>query len=163
VQSAVAANYPGLGTGRLTIKEFWKRVAREIPNAPSLNFSWAKATRYNFPTIPAMHRLVASLRKKGYTVALLSNTERALVRIYAKKLRKMFDQVFFSCNLGLIKPDPRIYQLALKKLNISPSEAVFIDDKKECTDGAARIGIKTILYKSPRQVKRLLKACGVKF
>jgi HAD superfamily hydrolase (TIGR01509 family) len=51
-----------------------------------------------------------------------------------------------SCVEHLIKPDPAFYQLAIKKADSLPSEAVFIDDKKEFTDMAEKMGIKSILY-----------------
>lgn len=67
-----------------------------------------------------------------------------------------FDFAVLSYEQGFAKPDPEIYDIALKKLGegIKPAEIVFLDDKEECLVPARKIGIKTILVQSHEQAIR---------
>ena len=61
-------------------------------------------------------------------------------------LFKSFDQIIFSCDVGLRKPDPRIYEITLQKLKRDAGECVFIDDKKRNTDAAEKLGMKSFVF-----------------
>ncbi len=63
-----------------------------------------------------------------------------------------FDVPIFSAEVGLAKPDPRIYQLALNRLKVQPPEAVFIDDIVVNVDGARALGMHGIRFQSTQQV-----------
>ncbi|MCL1965381.1 MAG: HAD-IA family hydrolase [Firmicutes bacterium] len=54
------------------------------------------------------------------------------------------DGATFSCDLGVIKPDPRIYRRTLDLLRVAPEEAVFVDDSPVCLAGAEALGIRGI-------------------
>jgi len=62
-----------------------------------------------------------------------------------------FDEVIISCEVGMVKPDPRIYLLMLDRLDAAPREAVFIDDRPKNIAGAAEVGLHTILFKTKEQ------------
>jgi len=64
-----------------------------------------------------------------------------------------FDQVIFSYEVNLVKPDPRIFLLMLDRLGVIASEAVFIDDFEKNISGAQSVGIYSILYQNPRQIR----------
>ncbi len=63
-----------------------------------------------------------------------------------------FDEIILSAEVGLTKPDPRIYSLAIEKLGVEPSEVVLIDDTPENLAGAQSAGLTTIQFYSPAQV-----------
>jgi HAD superfamily hydrolase (TIGR01509 family) len=67
------------------------------------------------------------------------------------KIADAFDVVVISAEVGLAKPDPRIYQLALTKLGISPEEAVFLDDMQENIDAARFVGMHAVRFASTEQ------------
>ncbi len=102
--------------------------------------------------------------KKDYKVALLSNTTKVDFDYIIKKLREfsLFDSVTLSFELGLAKPDKRIYLDALKKLNIKPDECIYIDDIKEYSDAASKLGIHGIYYTSYENLIKELKKLNVK-
>jgi putative hydrolase of the HAD superfamily len=52
-----------------------------------------------------------------------------------------FEKVYFSYELGMRKPDPEIFNYLIDVLELSPKRTLFIDDKKENTDAAAKLGI----------------------
>jgi putative hydrolase of the HAD superfamily len=51
-----------------------------------------------------------------------------------------------SAEVGVMKPDPQIYQLALEKLNVTPAESVFIDDFTQNVEGARAVGMNVIQF-----------------
>ena len=56
-----------------------------------------------------------------------------------------FDEVLFSCDVGLTKPDPKIYQTMIDKLNINPEQALMTGDKVHAdVDGPKAIGMRAI-------------------
>jgi epoxide hydrolase-like predicted phosphatase len=67
-----------------------------------------------------------------------------------------FDQIVISAEVGLVKPDPRVYELALKRLGTQPARAVFVDDFPQNVQGAQEVGMRAIQFLSPQQVQREL-------
>jgi HAD superfamily hydrolase (TIGR01509 family) len=91
--------------------------------------------------------LLDDLRTTGKKLALVSNTPPTSQLILDRlRLRERFDQIVFSCDVGFLKPDPRIFKCALDAMGISPGESVIVGDKIR-TDilGGAILGMKSIL------------------
>ncbi|MBN1174576.1 MAG: HAD family phosphatase [Micromonosporaceae bacterium] len=63
----------------------------------------------------------------------------------------MVDVIVYSHEVGLSKPDPRIYQLACQQLGVQPSEMVYTDDVEACVDGARELGINAVLFRDTAQ------------
>jgi putative hydrolase of the HAD superfamily len=61
-------------------------------------------------------------------------------------LENLFDVMVFSCDVGVAKPDEKIYKIALEKLGVKPEECLFIgDDVKNDVGGPRKIGMKSFL------------------
>jgi len=88
--------------------------------------------------------------KNHYRLGLLSNametTRERLTQSY--DLMKYFHISIFSYEVKLVKPNPEIYRIMLEKLDVSPSETIFVDDMIENIEAAEILGIKTIHAKS---------------
>ncbi len=89
-------------------------------------------------------------KEKNLKIGLISNTifpEKYHLRELKRfGLYSYLDAHFFSSEVGVRKPHPRIFQLALERLKIDPSEAVFVGDRlKEDVGGAQNVGMKGIL------------------
>ncbi len=101
--------------------------------------------------------LVAYIRelKGAYTTAILSNYGSLLREKlnHRWQIADAFDHVIVSCEVGVMKPDPAIYQIVLEKVSCKPEEAVFIDDSLENVEGARNVGMHAIHFKSPQQVR----------
>lgn len=103
------------------------------------------------------------LKKKGYKIAILSDQWHLSKDIFLKKKdSKRFNVVVVSCDVGLRKPNPKIYNYTLNKLGVKPSEAVFIDNRKWNIDAARKLGIKSILFRNNEQIIARLEKIGVK-
>lgn len=67
------------------------------------------------------------------------------------KLVDLFDLVLISSEVGLAKPDPRIYLLALERIAVAPDEAVFVDDAPENVEAAIAVGLRALRFEDPDQ------------
>ncbi len=97
---------------------------------------------------PAVVAVIRNLRGR-YRVALLTNAfpghADSLRRRHGFDPRAEFDLYVNSAEVGLAKPDPAIYQLALDRLGVRPEQAIFIDDHVRNADAARMLGIHTIV------------------
>jgi len=64
----------------------------------------------------------------------------------------LVDEIVYSHEAGMAKPDPRIYALACARLGTRPEETVFVDDVDLCVAGAREAGIHAVHYRDNTQV-----------
>lgn len=109
-----------------------------------------------------MYDLVFELKRKEIIVALLSNIDDRLAKIIKEfDLYAPFTPCLLSCEVGLEKPDPKIYQLLLQEINMPANQMLFIDDKKENIDAALKLGFDAILFSSQDQLEKDLQLRGI--
>ena len=102
--------------------------------------------------------------KKDYKIGLLSNMGYdTLDEVFSEKQRQeMFDDVLILSDVGLISPSRDLYELALERLGVGPDEVIFIDDRLPNIEGAAQLGMKTILFTTNKhfeqELERILEA-----
>lgn len=99
---------------------------------------------------PAMVGAIRRIRAGGLRAgALTNNWDSDDQRQKMDVLRAEFDVFIESVRVGLRKPDPRIYELACRQLEVAPSEAVFLDDIGVNLKAARALGITTIKVDDP--------------
>jgi len=106
------------------------------------------------------HALLGFMRSlhRDHKVGLISNAWSGLrAWIMSRRFEDAFDSMIISAEVGVMKPDARIYQLALATLGVSASESVFIDDFPENVAGAREIGMHAIHFKQTEQTVEELK------
>ncbi|MBS1836919.1 MAG: HAD family phosphatase [Actinobacteria bacterium] len=93
-----------------------------------------------------------SYRDAGLSTGLLTNNAKEFEPFWRPllPLDELFDDVVDSSAVGLRKPDPRVYELALDRLGLRASEAVFIDDAPGNVEGALAVGMRAVLI-GPRR------------
>jgi putative hydrolase of the HAD superfamily len=98
---------------------------------------------------------VAALQSADVKTAILSNMGAELLRYMRQEFGWLahFNHLTWSCELGIIKPDPKIYIHTCEKLDVAPSEAIFLDDKPENVKAAAEVGIHAIQFKNVEQLR----------
>lgn len=87
--------------------------------------------------------------KGKYIVGLLSNiSSRARLeeRFLPGELDRVFDDVVASGDVGVIKPQPEIYEIACARLGVLPQECVLIDDMPAFCEGARAVGMQAIQF-----------------
>lgn len=96
----------------------------------------------------ALAYALALQQRPATTVAVMSNTNAAHVLWLDEHLPELrtFELVMMSNEVGLIKPDPAIFETALDLLNVAPDQAIFIDDIAENVAAARALGLAGIVH-----------------
>ena len=96
--------------------------------------------------------LLAMLNER-YSLYVLSNTNPIamtkvpeLFKAHGHSMDSLFEKLFLSYQMGVTKPDPRIYEMVLQGITPDPSEILFIDDSPANIEVAARVGFEVLLY-----------------
>jgi epoxide hydrolase-like predicted phosphatase len=154
-QALASVDPDGLAfTGRLSLTQFKARhaTALGLPAGEADEFMaemWAMSSGELNAELAAY---AASLRPR-YSTAILSDAIDGSRRW--NQARYGFDQlvdvIIYSYEVGLAKPDPRIYRLLCDRLAVSPGEVVFLDDRPENVKGASELGIHALLHESTAQ------------
>jgi putative hydrolase of the HAD superfamily len=99
---------------------------------------------------------LAELKERGYATGLISNVTLLpdLMRadLEALGVAKHLDEVLFSSEVGVRKPDPRVFRVMLERLGVEPSHAVFVGDRVlDDIAGAKGVGMRAVLTREFRQ------------
>ncbi len=100
---------------------------------------------------------IRSLRGQVHT-GLISNAWSGLREfITSEKVITAFDSITISAEVGVVKPEERIYQVALDQAKVKAEESVFVDDMNINLEGCEDLGMTGILFKNPQEVIEELK------
>lgn len=90
--------------------------------------------------------VLKKLKDKNIKLGLISNADVIDCKYWNQsQLSPIFDDVIFSCNVGVLKPNRKIYELAMQHLNVLPSECMFVGDGgSNELYGAKSVGMKTV-------------------
>ena len=155
----------GFEKGSLTLAEYLARTvfAAAPPAAVSaqefLDFMKSCSGKLG----DALDVLADFRREHPVRCVVLNNESRELndFRIDTFGLRETFDAFFSSCYLGLRKPEPAIYRLALEVTGACPQESLLIDDREENLSPAADLGMQTFLFDPAGLARRLREWSGM--
>ena len=143
--------------GAISEDEHWAAVIRRL----HLPESETQAIRDDFFAGDVTDRnLLDFMRglRKQVKVGLISNAWSGLRPwIIREKFEDAFDAMTISAEAGVMKPDARIYQIALETLGVRPEESVFLDDVIENVKGARAVGMAAIHFTQPEQALKELK------
>ncbi len=142
-----------LAVGAISDQDYARRVSEQLgfPDDQSvLDFFQAFYTsdRLNLTVIEAARAL-----RGQYKIGLLSNAFPAQAETvreqYGLDVHAEFDVYINSAQVGVSKPDPRIYDLTLRQLDVHPRQTVFLDDTLRNVDIARELGIHAIQFVDP--------------
>ena len=107
-------------------------------------------------------QLMQRLRKRHKLLALSNTNALHLAHIKATfPSLSIFDHWVASCDVGLRKPDPKIYLLALEQAGVRSGAAVYIDDRPELFEAGRGAGLTAIRFESGEQLMQALRAVGL--
>ncbi len=135
-----------LETGKMSFEEYldWTVFHRERPFTRDefRAFVWSRSQPY-----PEVLDLVDRIGGR-LLLATLNNESRELneYRIERFGLRRWFRLFFSSCYVGMRKPEPEIYRLAVDVVNLDPSECLFVDDRAINVERASAEGIDAVRF-----------------
>jgi putative hydrolase of the HAD superfamily len=148
-----------LETGELSIAEFDALLAAElvrVDGGPVPTSGLLAGLFADMRVDPEMIALVDELKAAGVRVALLSNSWG---NTYPReRIDALFDPVVISGEVGLRKPSAQIFEHTLKLLDLPAERAVFVDDAEPNVEGAARVGLRTVLHTDPASTRTALAA-----
>ena len=134
--------------GAITDEEYWRRIGAGLGlHTPEAIRDFQQNLFRDTKTDPRMADLVRWLRGR-YRTGLLSNASDVLPRLLRERygLDGLFDVEVISALVGLAKPDPAIYQLALERLGTAPEATIFVDDYEPNVVAAVELGIRAIHF-----------------
>jgi 2-haloacid dehalogenase len=107
--------------------------------------------------------LLDRLAARGVRLAMLTNMPGDKIEeCFAPFTRRpLFDPIVISGLEEVMKPEPRVYQIALDRLGMAPGEVFFTDDSPRNVEGAARVGLRAHLFESPEGLEAALAAEGL--
>jgi epoxide hydrolase-like predicted phosphatase len=143
--------------GEITEAEYWAELMQRL----HLPVSDAAKIEDEFFAGDVIDRdlldFMRGLREK-FRVGLISNAWSGLRPwIASHKFEDAFDVMVISSEVGIMKPDPRIFQYALEQLDVAPEEAVFVDDVIENVEAARQLGMQAIHFVLKREAINKLK------
>jgi glucose-1-phosphatase len=149
--------------GSIDEASHWETVCKTLglppEEIPALREGFFGGDRIDTSLLTAINML-----RPRFRIGLLSNAWSEL-RKYIEDdwhIADVFDDMIISAEVGLAKPDSRIYQLAVDRLGVAADQAVFVDDVLKNVEGARLAGLASIQFQDPSQVEaeleRLLEA-----
>lgn len=147
--------------GEIDVRDHWKAIAKRLRIKESEIAEFESEFFAGDVLDMSIISYLRSLRPR-FKTGLISNAwsdmRDYLVR---KKIDDTFDTLTISAEVGIAKPEAKIYHLALEQAQVKANEAVFVDDMPANIEACQQVGMKGILFKDPQeamdQLKRLLK------
>ncbi|MFZ2193716.1 MAG: HAD family phosphatase [Candidatus Moraniibacteriota bacterium] len=143
--------------GKITEDEFWERnIQRNNWNVEVGEFK--NAIRNNFEEIEGTRDIIEKLKADGYKLGLLSDHSREWIDHCNKKFdyHKLFHSTQYSFEVECCKTDKKTFEILLGKLGERAEDCLFIDDNENNINTAKSIGLSTIQFKNPDQLKKEL-------
>jgi epoxide hydrolase-like predicted phosphatase len=147
--------------GEISDVEHWeqvvKRLKRPADEMQSIRDEFFAGDVVDWEIVDFLRSL-----RPDYFVGLISNAWPDLRDFIAKKkFDDTFDHMVISGEVGVMKPEARIYKIALEQAGVSPNEAVFIDDFYKNVEGCQAVGMHGIHFREPQEalaeLRRLLE------
>lgn len=107
--------------------------------------------------------VLADLRRAGVRVAALSNwsAEKFPIARSRYPFLDWFETIVISGEVGVCKPDPRIYELLFERTGLAPASSVFVDDVEANVAVATGLGMTGLRFEDPTTLRRDLEQLGI--
>ncbi len=158
------------GKGEIDESIFWNEIKIQRGIELSKEFTdnfWFNSYKEWSKDIKPSWDILSELHKRGIRLAVLANINKTSLLAdeemgRLQRLRDIGVETFiWSCEEGFKKPDQKIYEIALKRLNLPPEACVFVDDKKVNVETAEKLGMYGIVFQAPGQLRKELIKLGL--
>jgi glucose-1-phosphatase len=143
-----------LGTGALDRRAFHRYLVEQAGTTPDWDQFYDAFCR-GLCRHDEMLAYAAKLHASGVPIGIISNTNdvhTVWLREHVPEFAR-FQAVVFSSDVGLLKPDPAIFRVALERLAVRPQDALFVDDIGEYVAAAEGTGMAGIVHVSPQDTQ----------
>jgi FMN phosphatase YigB (HAD superfamily) len=168
-QASQSDIFDNLDKGLISDEEFFYEIRKQI-RYEGPDHELLQAWNAMLLDVPEKRLDVLVQMKQNYNTFLLSNTCEPHIAAFehdlylkhgVKNFNDYFDEVYYSCRLGMRKPDKEIFEFVLKKNNLKPQETVFIDDSVQHVRGAGECGISAFLLPKGEEIGDFLKGLNL--
>lgn len=150
-------------TGRISAEEWRAETGRRLRQIhPELDVTemiklWDEAPARVDEDVLALVRAV----RREVPVSLISNaTSRLPLELRQLGIENEFDYIFNTSDLGVAKPDPKVFHLIMDRVGVEAEHSFFVDDLAENVEAAAALGMRAHLYKGVEPLRRALRDEG---
>src|SRR5262245_17436755 len=155
----------GIERGNGDVVEWAESAHRELElragrSLPRLHDEWRQAQGPIASNLDLVRRL-----RLGYKLSVLSNADLSLRgRLQRDGLHDLFDDLVISAEVGMAKPEPAVFHLAVERLGLEPGDCVFVDDWDENVEAARAVGLRAVLHRVDKgdDLGEQLAALGVR-
>lgn len=141
-------NHDDITRGIMSAKDLWNKCIQRygLKNASEYDFldSWVS----DYEPIKEIHELISKVTPK-YKIGLLSNIYKGMLPLLIEKRiipNIQYEQIVFSCDVGMMKPNADIYALAKKRAKVNSNNILLVDDREDYLEGAKKAGWNIFLF-----------------
>ncbi len=160
IEKRLYVNEHAYARGKETTEVFWKKC---FPKAEVPYEDFVSEFGLAYELNPVMLDIIGKL-KKHYRTVLHSDNFEALSSAIKKdpRITSLFEGMFFSNDIGTLKDEESSFRHVLENIGKKPEECIFIDDKEKNLVAPAKIGIHTLLFRSPEQLLTDFRSLSIK-
>jgi epoxide hydrolase-like predicted phosphatase len=145
--------------GEISATELWEGVRKflhlPVEAMPQVRQEFFGGDRLDTGLLDYI-RILHQHYKTGIISNALDNTRSMIENRWG--MTDAFNTIIISAEVGVMKPDARIFQIALQSLGLPPHEAMFVDDFADNVEGARAVGMHAIQFHNPEQIRLDLEA-----
>jgi len=158
------------GTGEIDEEKFWEEFEKQAGIKINRKFTkdlWFRTYRDNTKDINKSWEILVELKAQKVDLALITNIIPPHVRANEEtgrinKLKDLgFEVLVMSCKIGVCKPDPQIYKITLRELNLPAKACVSVDDILDNIEVAKKLGMQGIHFQTPEKLREDLTKIGL--
>jgi HAD superfamily hydrolase (TIGR01509 family) len=146
--------------GDIAANEFARSFVAEWELEISPQVFLAEFTSWARGLYPGANELLGRLRA-SYRLACLSNSNELHTPLHREAVRPYVERCFFSNELGLVKPQPAIYEHVVGELAVPPARIALFDDTTINVEAAARAGMNAYLTDGLADLEHTLRSLGL--
>lgn len=149
-------------TGRVTSQEHYRKVCRRLQIEVSME-EFRELWGSMFLPEPLLSESFLRALKAHYRLILLSNTNELHFEFVTRHypILNVIEERLLSYQVGCMKPEARIFELAIEKAGVAPEDILFTDDRSENIEAAGRARIQVLQFKSESELKRDMLRLGM--
>jgi putative hydrolase of the HAD superfamily len=147
-----------LECGRMSADDFSRQLSGRLSADLGREVEWHDLGIHFFEALNpnvAMIDLIREVKRNGFRASLLTNNVREWEPLWRSMLPvdELFEEVVDSAFVGCRKPDPRIYEILLQRVDLPPEACLFIDDMQINCEAAEELGIRSLHFRETAQVR----------
>lgn len=144
--------------GRIDFTQFFQRFVAETGSTTDFNAFTNEFARIIGPVKPGCIEILHEIRQSA-ELAMLSNTNPVHVQMLRQScdIFAPFQHLFFSYEMGMVKPDQEIYHAVCTSLKRSADNVFFFDDSSANVTAARECGLNAFRVDSPQEIQEIIK------